>query len=97
MLRVASVISFLFAVGHSLAGFGKWSPVDDNPVLRAMTDTHFPVMGVSRSYLDLYLGFGWSISVFMLEQAVLLWQLATFARAAAARLRPKLAAFAEAS
>ena len=97
MLRIASIISLLFAIGHSLGGLSHWSPVDDNPVVRAMTDTHFPVMGVSRSYLDLYLGFGWSISVFMLVQAVLLWQLASFARTDAARVRPMIAAFAVAS
>jgi hypothetical protein len=80
MLRIASVISFLFAVAHS--------------VLRAMTATRFPVMGVSRSYLDLYLGLGWSISVFMLLQAVVLWQMASLARADAAPVRPMIAAFA---
>src|SRR5881398_3332634 len=97
MLRIASAISFLFAVGHSLGGLSKWSPVDDNPVLRAMANTRFDVMGASRSYLDLYVGFGWSISVFMLLQAVLLWQLAGIARTDAARARPMIGAFALAS
>jgi len=94
MLRIASAISFLFTVGHSLGGLSKWSPVDDNPVLRAMTNTRFHVMGASRSYLDLYEGLGWSISVAMLLQTILLWQLASIARTDAARVRPMIAAFA---
>ena len=97
MLRVAAVISLLFAVGHSLGGLSHWSPVPDNPVLRAMTDTRFDVMGFSRSYLDLYVGLGWSISVFMLLQAILLWQLAPLARTEPARVKPMVAAFAAAA
>jgi hypothetical protein len=94
MLRVAAAISFLFTLGHSLGGLQKWSPTPDNGVLSAMTGTHFLMMGVSRSYLDLYLGLGWSISVFLALQTVLLWQLATLARTNAAQVRPIIAVFA---
>jgi hypothetical protein len=94
MLRVASAISFLFTLAHSLGGLRQWSPTADNDVLRTMTGTRFPMMGVNRSYLDLYLGLGWSISVFMLLQTVLLWQLATLARTNVAQVRPMIAAFA---
>jgi hypothetical protein len=80
MLRVASAISALFTIGHSLGGLQHWSPVPDNPVLQAMAATHFHVMGVSRSYLQLYEGLGWTVSVFMALQTVLLWQLASLAR-----------------
>jgi hypothetical protein len=94
MLRIASSISLLFAAGHSMGGLQKWSPTDEgNPVLTAMTDTHFPIMGVSRSYLDLYLGLGWSVSVYLLLQTVLLWQMASLARANAARVRPMIVTF----
>jgi hypothetical protein len=93
-LRIASIISLLFTLGHSVGGLQKWSPTEDNAVLKAMTDVHFPAMGVSRSYLDLYLGMGWTISVFMLLQTVLLWQMASLARTNAAQLRGMIAAFA---
>jgi hypothetical protein len=93
MLRLASLISLLFAAGHSAGGLQKWSPTPANDVLTAMTDRHFDMMGMSRSYLDLYLGLGWSISVFLLLQAVLLWQMATLARTNAAQLRPMIGAF----
>src|SRR5436305_10873452 len=92
-LRIASLISLVFTLGHSLGGLQKWSPNADNVVLRAMTDVHFDMMGMSRSYLDLYQGFGWSISVTMLLETVLLWQLASLARTEAARVRPMIAAF----
>jgi hypothetical protein len=94
MLRIASVISLLFAIGHSLGGLSKWSPPGETPVLRAMADSRFDVMGASRSYLDLYVGLGWSISIFMLLQTVLLWQLAGMARTDAARVKPMIAALA---
>lgn len=94
MLRIASMISLLFAIGHSLGGLQKWSPTADNAVLKAMTDVHFRTMGVSRSYLDLYLGLGWTISVFMLLQTILLWQMASLAGTNAAQVRPMIVPFA---
>ena len=87
MLRVASAISALFAFGHSIGGLRHWSPFDNNPVLEAMTGVHFHVMGVSRSYLELYTGLGWTLSVFMALQTVLLWQLASLARTNLAQAR----------
>src|SRR3954453_7229395 len=93
-LRIAAIISLLFTLGHSAGGLQKWSPTEDNDVLKAMTDVHFNTMGVSRSYLDLYLGLGWSISVFMLLQTVLLWQMASLARTNGAQVRGMIAAFA---
>ena len=32
LLRIASVISLLFAAGHTLGGLKKWSPMGDNEV-----------------------------------------------------------------
>jgi hypothetical protein len=59
-------------------------------VLKAMREARFDTMGVSRSYLDFYLGFGYSLSVAELMLGVLLWQLAERARqhAPATNLRP---------
>jgi len=96
-LRIASVVSLLFAAGHTLGGRKLWSPMGETAVLKAMRDVRFEVMGVSRSYLDFYLGFGYSLSVSMVLQAVLLWQLAGLARTEPARLRPAIAAFVLAS
>jgi hypothetical protein len=94
LLRIASVISLVFTAGHTLGGLQKWSPMGENEALRAMTSVRFDTMGANRSYLDFFMGFGWSISVFMLLQTILLWQLASLARANPALVRPMVAVFA---
>ena len=91
LLRIASVISLLFTAGHTMGGLKRWSPMGDNPVLKSMTDVRFDVMGANRSYFDFFMGFGWSISVFMLMETILLWQLASLAATDAPRLRPMIA------
>jgi len=93
LLRIASVISLVFTAGHSLGGLRKWSPMGQNDVLSAMTAVRFDTMGANRSYLDFFMGFGWSISVAMLLQTILLWQLAALAEPDPARVRPMIAAF----
>jgi hypothetical protein len=97
LLRIASVISLLFTAGHSLGGLRKWSPMGDNDVLKAMTAVYFDTRGAHRSYLDFFMGFGWSISVAMLMQTFLLWQMASLARTDVAHVRPMIAVFALAS
>jgi hypothetical protein len=69
----------------------------ENEVLNSMSTVRFDVMGASRSYLDFFMGFGWSISVALLLQSVLLWQLASLARKDGVQVRPMIAAFAIAS
>lgn len=93
-LRVSSIISMLFALGHVLGGLKYWSPMGDNPVLQAMRATRFDVMGAKRSYFDFYMGFGHSLSVAQVMLAILLWQLAALARANASGVRPMIAVIA---
>lgn len=92
-LRISSVASFLTAIGHTLGGRKSWSPMGPNPVLEAMQSVPFKVFGVTRTYLDFYRGFGFCLSVFMLLQAVLLWQLAGSVRTNPASARPMIASF----
>lgn len=73
------------------------SPMGENDVLKAMTAVHFDTMGVNRSYLNFFMGFGWSISALVLLQTVLLWQIASLARSDPARVRPMIAAIAVAT
>jgi hypothetical protein len=94
LLRIAAVISLLFATGHSLGGLKRWSPMGENEVLKAMATVRFDTMGANRSYLDFFMGFGWSISVALLLQSVLLWQVASLARSDAVQVRPMIAVFA---
>jgi hypothetical protein len=88
------VIALLFAAGHSLGGLKQWSPMGENDVLKAMRETRFATMGVSRSYLDFYMGFGQSLAVLELMVAVLLWQLARTVQVDAAAVRPMIATIA---
>ena len=50
-------------------------------------------MGARRSYLDFFLGFGWSITIAMALQTVLLWQIASLARENGPAARPMIAVF----
>lgn len=92
-LRIASIVSLLFTIGHTLGGRKQWSPMGNNDVLNAMATVRFDTMGVNRSYLDFFMGFGWSISIAMLLQTIVLWQLASLARTDAAGVRPMIAVF----
>ena len=93
VLRIAAIMMFLFAAGHSLGGRKSWSPAGETDVLRAMRSVSFQVGGVSRTYLDFYKGFGWTLSIFLLMQAVLLWQIAAMAKTDPLRIRPLIATF----
>ena len=96
-LRISAIVSLLFAGGHTLGGRSSWSPVGDNEVLVSMRTVHFNLQGVSRSFLDFYRGFGYSLSVFLVLQGVVLWQFAAVARKQPHAVRPLVASFAIAS
>jgi hypothetical protein len=94
LLKIAAILMFLYFAGHTAGA--PWTPGEaaaDVAVVDAMKSSHFPVIGMSRSYWDFYFGFGLIISVMQLFQAVLLWQLATLAKTDDARLRPIIAIF----
>jgi len=90
-LRISALVASLFALGHTLGGRKYWSPQGETPVLQQMRDVHFAVMGVNRSYFDFYMAFGYSLSVSMFMQAILLWQLSGLVATDAARVRPMIA------
>ena len=97
LLRVASVTSLLFAAGHTVGGTQEWSPMGETDVLQAMRTHRFDVMGLSRTYLDFYRGFGYTLTVTLLLQAVLLWQVASLARTEPRGVSPMIASFVLAS
>jgi hypothetical protein len=92
-LRIASVISLLFTAGHTLGGRKSWTFTGETEVLHAMRTFRVQAFGVSRTYMDFYRGFGFSLSVAMLLQAILLWQLASVANANPALVRPMILTF----
>ena len=93
LLRIASILTLLLAAGHTAGGLSFWSPAGETEVLRAMRSFHFDAGGVSRTYLDFYLGFGFVIGVYLLMQAVAFWQLASIAKSDALRIRPLIGSF----
>jgi len=90
-LRISAIVSLLLAVGHTLGGRKSWSPTGENPVLQQMRDVHFDVMGVNRSFYDFYMAFGYSLSVAILMQSILLWQLSGMVATDPVRVRPMIA------
>lgn len=80
LIRIASILALLYFGGHT-AGY-PWTPVHgarESAIIESMK-TAIQVAGNTRSYWDFYVGFGLAISVYLLLQAVLLWQLAALAR-----------------
>jgi hypothetical protein len=65
-------------------------PPGETDVLRSMRGFQFDVMGEARTYWHFYVGFGLYITVLLLLQAVLLWQLASLVRVDPSRVRPLL-------
>ena len=81
-LRVASVLTLVFAAGHGMGAADSWSPVGDTDVLRAMRTFEFEVMGARRTYWHFYYGFGIYITMLLALLGVVMWQLASIAPAA---------------
>ena len=93
-LRIASAITFIHAVLHTIGGvFGKTAPGAATVAVQAMKVNQFPLMGNTRSYWDFYFGLGLAVTIFLTAEAVVFWQLASLAKTDAARLRPVIATF----
>jgi len=93
-LRIASVITFVHAVLHTVGGvFGKVAPGPATNAVQAMKLNQFLLMGNMRSYWDFYLGMGLAVSIFLTAEAVIFWQLASLAKSGPGRLRPIIVTF----
>jgi hypothetical protein len=95
-LRVAAVLSFLHCIGHTIGGvFSVDAPsgTKEGAVVAAMKSNHFDVMGATRSFWDFFIGYGLTISISELLQAVVFWQLAGLAKTDPRRMRPIIATF----
>jgi hypothetical protein len=92
-LRIASVLTLIHAVLHTVGGvFGK-TPPDVQPVVTAMQGNEFMVMGVMRTMWDFHMGLGLVVSVALTVEGLVFWQLGTLAKTDGSRLRPVLATF----
>ena len=94
-LRIASVLTMVHAILHTIGGvFGKPAPGVQESTVLVMKANHFPLMGVTRSFWDFYLGMGLSVTTFLTVEAIVFWQLGSLAKTQGAQLRPILATFA---
>jgi len=96
-LRVASAVLVLIAAGHTY-GFLKFRPPSaaGAAVLDAMNTVTFDVKGHSYSYGSFYLGFGLTISAYLLIAAYICWYLASLSPAQAKVAAPIAGALAAA-
>jgi len=94
LLRIASVLTFLHAVLHTVGGvFGKPESGAASVAVQAMKINQFLLMGHTRSYWDFYRGLGVGITIFLTAEAIIFWQLGALAKTDARRLRPILFTF----
>ena len=94
-LRIASVLTFVHSVLHTIGGvFGKPAPGPATVADAAMRANHFMFMGQMRTYFDFSRGLGLGITIFLTFEAIVFWMLGSLIQQDGRRLRPILAAFA---
>src|SRR5580700_508790 len=81
LLRIASIVVLLFGIGHSIGypwvGDVSAQQFDQISAVRSITAV---TQGFLRSYWDFHVGFGITISLLFLAQAIIFWQLGALAR-----------------
>lgn len=76
LYKIASVLLFLFAIGHTAGllkpnSFGK----EGDEALASMHTVHVQVMGSDHTFWDFYIGFGLLVTVLFVFTGILAWQL----------------------
>ena len=93
-MRLASALTFLHAVGHTIGGvLGKPAPGVQEATVAVMKAGQFQVMGLTRTFWDFYMGLSVGASITLVVEAIVFWHLGSLARADGSRLRPILATF----
>jgi len=93
-LRIASVLTFIHAVLHTVGGvFGKTPPGPASIALEAMKSNQFVTLGVTRTLFQFYRGMGLGVSIFLFAASIVTWQLGSLAKSRAVQLRSILVTF----
>ena len=81
LLRLAAVIIFLHALGHTMGVYTWKDPTGQIPqeLINQMTDRKFSFMGTTATMAGYYDGFGYASTIAMLLIASLLWMIAGMA------------------
>lgn len=77
-LRISSIILFLFALGHTV-GFQTFQPASaqGRQVMQAMRSVPFAFGSATVHWMDLFMGFGFAVSVSGFFSAIVAWRLST--------------------
>jgi phosphoglycerol transferase MdoB-like AlkP superfamily enzyme len=89
-LRIASVLTMIHCILHTIGGVLS-SPKhgsEELAVVETMKAHTFNVMGSMRSYWDFFFGYGLGLTITLLIQSLLFWQVATMSKTNAAWTRP---------
>ena len=93
-LRIASALTFIHAVLHTIGGvFGKTPPGPATMVVATMKANPIQVLGVTRTLWEFYHGMGLGVTISLTAESIVMWQLGTLAKTVAPALRPVLATF----
>jgi hypothetical protein len=92
-LRIASVLTLIHAVLHTIGGVFGGVPPAALETVAAMKSNQFPAMGVMRTMWDFHMGLGLVVSVALTMEGIVFWQVGTLAKSDAAGLRPILTTF----
>jgi hypothetical protein len=94
-LRIASVLTIIHCTLHTVGGvFGK--PKHGAPeiaVIDTMKTQRFDFMGSMRSYHDFLFGYGLAVTITLLLQGILFWQLGAAITTNPSLVRPIVAVF----
>jgi hypothetical protein len=94
-LRIAATLILIEGVLHTIGGvFGKPDPGPMTTAWMAMQANHFPLIGLDRTYAQVYTGFGLCITISCILEGLVLWLISNRMRTHAALLRPIIGLFA---
>ena len=94
-LRVASVLTLIHAVLHTVGGvFGSVDPGPATVAVTAMKANQFDALGHLRTYWEFYRGLGLAVSILLTAEGIVFWLLGSLAKTDGSRLRPVLSIFA---
>ena len=93
-MRIASVLTVIHAVLHTIGGvFSKPDSGAASVAVEAMKANHFLLLGHVRSYWEFYRGMGLTVSILLMAEGIVFWQLGSLAKTDAKQLRPVMATF----
>jgi hypothetical protein len=94
-LRIASGLTLVHCVLHTVGGVfsAPRNGAEEIAVIDTMKSHHFEIFGSLRSYWDFHFGYGLFITINLLVQGLVFWQLATFVRTNGAWTKPLLVLF----